>query len=110
MKLLYNMLEASINRFAIYYLYYKDKFSNLTQSFVFAIDNFYSLCSLSNFSTIPSCTTEQGLVMKQGELLKTSLHLLFHQPLSLLLSLTLSEIYLAVFEYLTIPQYATIFE
>ena len=106
MKPLYDMPEASITRFAIYHPHYKDKFSNPTRTFVCAANYLYFICSLDNILTPPTCTTEPGLVMKKREPLRTSLHLLSHQPQSLLLSSTLLEIRLVIFEYLAMLQYA----
>lgn len=42
-KPLHNMLEASLNQFTTYYLQYKDKFNNQTQSFVFVADNYKTI-------------------------------------------------------------------
>ncbi len=92
-KPLHDVSKASINRIAIYHPHYKNKFSNLTWSFVFATDYLHSLCSLSHLSAAPACASEQGLVTKKVEPPRTSLHLLSHslQPLSFFLSSMLSE-------------------
>lgn len=100
MKLLYNMQNVSITWFAIYCLHYKDKLSNITWSFVFVADNFYSLCTLSNLLIAPAYVIELGLVMKKGEQPKTFLYLLFYQLLFLFLSLILSKICSTIFEYM----------
>lgn len=108
MKPLYNVQEASVTRSAIYHPHYKDKFSNSTRSFFFAADNLHSVCSLSNLSTAPAYAAEPSLVIKKGKSPRTSLYILFHQPLSLFLSSMLSEICSAIFEYLAMPQYASL--
>ncbi len=112
MKPLYNLQEASITRFAIYYLYYKDKLSNLTRSFVFAVDNLHSLCNLSNLIITLACATKPGLVTKKRKLSRPSIYLFYVavQILSLILSLTLSLIRLAMFEYLAISKSTPMFE
>ncbi len=46
-----------------------------------------------------ACAAEPGLVMKKGELPKTRLHLLSHQPPSPSFRSTLSKMHLAMFEY-----------
>ena len=52
-----------------------------------------------------TCIAKPGLVTKKKEPPRTFLHLFFHllQPPTLLFSLTLLEMRLAIFEYLTIP-------
>lgn len=104
MKPLHNMQEACITQFAIYYLYYKDKLRNLTWGFVFAVDNFHSLCSLSNLSTASICTTKPGLVIKKTESPKTSIYIFFKalQLPPLILSSMLTKIHLVIFKFLVI--------
>lgn len=96
MKLLYDVQEASITRFAIYYPHYKNKLSNLTWSFIFATDNLHSLCNLSNLSTAFIYATKLGLVIKKWEPPRTSLYLLSYSPLSSFLSSTFSKMYMAM--------------
>lgn len=75
MKLLYNVQEVSITWFVIYHLYYKNKLTNLTWSFVFTTDYLYSLYSLSNLLMTFAYATKLGLVIKKEEPPKISLHL-----------------------------------
>lgn len=106
-KPLYDMWEASITWFAIYYSHYKDKLSNLIWSFVFAADNPNSLYSLSNLSIASTCATEPGLVTKKRKPPKTSIHFLsdaFQLP-SLMLSSTLWKMRLTIFKYLAISKW-----
>ena len=104
-KLLYDILEASITRFAIYHPHYKDKLSNPTRTFVCTANYLYFICNLDNILTPPACTTKPGLVMKKRKPPRTSLHLLSHQPPSLPLSLTFLEIRSVIFKYLAMLQY-----
>ena len=64
--LLYSVLEVSINLFNIYHLHYKDKFCNLTQSFVFSVDYLDSLYSLHYLLAALTCIAKQGLVTKKN--------------------------------------------
>lgn len=101
------MQEVSITQFTIYYPYYKDKLSNVTRSFVFAANNLHFLCSLSNLSTALAYATEPNLVTKKRKSPRTSIHLFFDalQLLSLMLSLMISNMRPAIFEYLAISKY-----
>lgn len=69
MKLLYDVQKANITWCTIYHLHYKNKLSNLTQNFIFAMDNLHFLYSLSNLLITPIYTTKLGLVIKKEELL-----------------------------------------
>lgn len=110
MKLLYDVQKASITRCIIYHLHYKDKLNNLTQSFIFIVDNLHFLYSLSNLLIALVYITKLGLVIKKEKLLRTSLHLLSYQLLFLFPSLTLLEICLAIFEYLVMSQYVVMYK
>lgn len=113
MKLLYNISKPN-NRFAIYYLHYKDKLvGNLTQAFDYIINCSYFLYGLSNFSTTfffahnsNAYTTKPGLVTKKREPPRTFLHFFsrLFSLLSLFLSLTPSKICLAISEYLAVSK------
>ena len=106
MKSLYDLSEASITWFAIYHLYYKDRLSNTTWTFV-CIANCL-ICSLSNPLTASlfaynggDYATKPGLVIKKRELPRTSLPLLSDalQLPHLILSSRLLKMRPAIFEY-----------
>lgn len=102
------MPKASINHFAIYYPYYKDKLNNLIRGFIFAADNLHFLYSLSNLLKALAYTTKPDLVIKKKKPPRTSLHLSSHQSLSLLLSSTLSKIRSTIFRYVAMSEYVPV--
>lgn len=61
-----------------------------------------SLCNLNNILVTSTCATKLGLVIGKKKLPRSYSYLLFHQLLSLFFSLTLSNIYLTIFEYCSI--------
>ena len=99
---------------------YKNKFvGNPTRAFVCAINYLYFLRGWSNLLAAiflahnsGAYTAEPGLVTKKGEPPRTSLHLLSRLLLlpSLLFSLKLSKMRLAIFECLAMSECATITE
>ena len=99
-KLLYGVPEAGNHCFAIYHPHYKEKLG-MTES---AYDPclLYSNELVDNPTRTFSCAARLGLVGKKGEPPKVVLDLLSHplKPPSLLLSLTLSKMRPAMFEYL----------
>ena len=100
MKLPYCISEAGKHWFAVYHPDYKNKLvGNLSTAFLFACDG-------------GACDTKPGLVTKKGEPPRTSLHLLSDalQLLSFMLSLTLSKMRPAMFEYLAMFKYAPMSE
>ena len=125
---LLSLPDASFNcvvKFATYHLHYKDTIiSNLTWTFVCAIDCFYFLygwsnlflCDWNNLSMAcffsynnGSCTVEPGLVTKKEE--PPRIFIYFSNLLqlsSLLLSLILLKMRSAMFEYILIFKCATI--
>lgn len=108
---LYNMQDECNHWFAIYYPYYKDKFSNLTRSFIFIVDNIHFLYNLSNLLIALICNIKLGLVTKRREPLRTSLYL-FSDALqipSLILSLIPLKICLPFFKHITIFKCILIF-
>ena len=117
---LHDVLDEGKHWFAIYHPHYKDKFvGNLTQAFVCATNCLYFLNSWSNLSAAfffaynnGAYTAESSLVSKKRELLKIFLHLFFCLPLlsSLLFSLKLSKMRLAIFKCLIMSECATISE
>ena len=70
------MQKVNITQFAIYYLYYKDKLSNLTWSFAFITNKLHFLYNLNNLSIAFAYTIKPSLIIKKKELLKTSIYLL----------------------------------
>lgn len=120
-KLLHNLLKASINRFVIYHPHYKNKFSNLTWSFVFTTYYLHSLYSLSHLSAAFVCATKESFVTKRKKPPKTSLYLFFYsfQTLSFFFRSILSK-YVIILKWqsnlrfskmrLANPKYSTIFK
>lgn len=93
------MRKVNIIRFTIYHPHYKDKLSNQTQSFDFAVNNLHSLYSLSNHLIAFAYATKLGLVMNKRKLPKTSLYLFSHQSLFLFFITILSKIRPAILKY-----------
>ena len=97
---LHDVSEASTNQFAIYHLHYNEKLG-MTES---AYDPclLYSNELVDNQTWTFSCNTKPGVVTKKGEPPRIFLH--FHsdalQLLSFMLSLMLSKMRPAMFEYL----------
>lgn len=126
MKPFYNMQETSITRFAIYHLYYKEK-SRMTK-FVYNHFVLWPLLKVLSFLGISSdccdwtnlsaalflthnssaCIAEPGM----EEPPRMSIHHISDalQPLSLMLSLTLTKMRPAMFKYLAISKCAPIFK
>ncbi len=69
-KPLYDMSEVNIIRFVIYHLYNKNKFHNLTRSFVSVTNNLHFLYSLNNLLMAPTCAIESNLVTKKKKNIK----------------------------------------
>lgn len=107
-------LSDYLIKFATYHLHYKNKLvDNLTQTFICAANYLYFLCNLENLLATSLLTNNGGayivkpaLVTKKRELPRTFLHHLFHLPLFLFLffGLTLSNMRLAIFEYLAMSK------
>lgn len=94
-------------KFAIYYLYYKDKFvENSTQSFIYTVNFLHFLYNLENLLATfvftynsSACIAKPDLVTKKEKLPRTSLYLIFcpFQSLSLF-NLTIFK-YIAIYKW-----------
>lgn len=117
---LFSISYDCIIKFPTYHQYYKDIICNLTRTFVCTTNCLFYIYSWSNLliaiftNNRDLFAIELGLVTKKKELLKTSLHLFFYQPLSLYLSLMFLKICLIIFKYslmskcLVISKYITV--
>ena len=109
MKPLHDVPKASTTRFAIYYPHYKDKLvGNLTRKFVSTANCLYFLCGWSNLLAAfffaydsGTCATKLDIVIKKGELPRTSLHCfrLFSLLSLCLLGSTFLKMRPAIFKY-----------
>ncbi len=111
---LLSVLFDYVVKFATHHPHYKDIVGNQTRTFIYAINCLSILCGWSNLLAAiftyngGAYITKPGLVMKERELPRTSLHLLSHEPPFLLFSLTLSKMRLVMFKYSLISEYLAI--